>query len=220
MQIPTKNQPSLRTMHKPTCRSRYLEKMPAYSSKSSKVGYQLICSCERSTSGPNIVSSFFLLMTHTGYLCLQAPLPGWNLDVYELQEGNSSLGRGRLTHTPFFDGPASWLVGESEDLDLPRAPIRDDASGQLLPLTRPLKVCLMTADFWGRKGAGGTATAYSLLAAALDDDPDLEVHFQPSSPVLFVLLIASSVKAGKTCELLLVEVRKGLADTWRLLLRC
>ena len=33
----------------------------------------------------------------------------------------------------------------------------------------------MTADFWGKRGAGGTATAYGLLTAALDEDPDLEV---------------------------------------------
>ena len=28
----------------------------------------------------------------------------------------------------------------------------------------PLGVCIMTADFWGLKSAGGTATAYHLLA--------------------------------------------------------
>ena len=29
---------------------------------------------------------------------------------------------------------------------------------------KPLGVCIMTADFWGLKSAGGTATAYHLLA--------------------------------------------------------
>lgn len=28
----------------------------------------------------------------------------------------------------------------------------------------PLGICIMTADFWGLKSAGGTATAYELLA--------------------------------------------------------
>jgi len=34
----------------------------------------------------------------------------------------------------------------------------------------------MTADFWGLPTAGGTATAYGLLAGALEDDPNLEVR--------------------------------------------
>ncbi len=42
-----------------------------------------------------------------------------------------------------------------------------------LPLVA--QVCLMTADFWGLPTAGGTATAYGLLAGALEDDPNLEV---------------------------------------------
>ena len=37
------------------------------------------------------------------------------------------------------------------------------------------QVCLMTADFWGLPTAGGTATAYGLLAGALEADPNLEV---------------------------------------------
>jgi len=31
----------------------------------------------------------------------------------------------------------------------------------------PLGVCIMTADFWGLRSAGGTATAYHLLAQVL-----------------------------------------------------
>ena len=40
-------------------------------------------------------------------------------------------------------------------------------SGKGLALRRrgePLGVCVMTADFWGLRSAGGTATAYHLLA--------------------------------------------------------
>ena len=38
-----------------------------------------------------------------------------------------------------------------------------------------LKVCILTADFWGLKAAGGTATAYHLLAAALAKEENLQV---------------------------------------------
>lgn len=38
-----------------------------------------------------------------------------------------------------------------------------------------LKVCILTADFWGLKSAGGTATAYHLLAAVLAKSPQLHV---------------------------------------------
>lgn len=41
---------------------------------------------------------------------------------------------------------------------------------------KALKVCIMTADFWGLKSAGGTATAYHLLAAVLAKDPRLHVR--------------------------------------------
>jgi hypothetical protein len=34
----------------------------------------------------------------------------------------------------------------------------------LRPRGAPLGVCIMTADFWGLRSAGGTATAYHLLA--------------------------------------------------------
>lgn len=36
----------------------------------------------------------------------------------------------------------------------------------LRPRGAPLGVCILTADFWGLKNAGGTATAYHLLAQA------------------------------------------------------
>lgn len=40
---------------------------------------------------------------------------------------------------------------------------------------KALKVCIMTADFWGLKSAGGTATAYHLLAAVLAKSKGLHV---------------------------------------------
>lgn len=39
-----------------------------------------------------------------------------------------------------------------------------------------LKVCIFSADFWGLKSAGGTATAYHLLAAVLGKVDSLEVN--------------------------------------------
>jgi len=51
-----------------------------------------------------------------------------------------------------------------------------DEDGQLLPLQRKLKVCTMSADFWGLPTAGGTATAYGLLTSALSEDTSLDVH--------------------------------------------
>lgn len=39
-----------------------------------------------------------------------------------------------------------------------------------------LKVCILTADFWGLKSAGGTATAYHLLAAVLAKQDHLDVR--------------------------------------------
>ena len=38
-----------------------------------------------------------------------------------------------------------------------------------------LRVCIATADFWGLKAAGGTATAYHLMAAALAKHSSLQV---------------------------------------------
>ena len=44
----------------------------------------------------------------------------------------------------------------------------DEAKAQaVVPKGGPLKVCIATADFWGLKAAGGTATAYHLMAASL-----------------------------------------------------
>ena len=39
-----------------------------------------------------------------------------------------------------------------------------------------MQVCVMSADFWGLKTAGGTATAYHLLAAMLAKSHALEVR--------------------------------------------
>lgn len=45
----------------------------------------------------------------------------------------------------------------------------------LLHLQGPqLKVCILTADFWGMKAAGGTATAYHLLAGVLAGSKDFK----------------------------------------------
>ena len=57
----------------------------------------------------------------------------------------------------------------------PRVPIKGPG-GKLLPLPRSLRVCTMTADFWGLPTAGGTATAYGLLTSALSEDPSLDVR--------------------------------------------
>ncbi|KAK9821580.1 hypothetical protein WJX81_008053 [Elliptochloris bilobata] len=47
----------------------------------------------------------------------------------------------------------------------------------LRPRGAPLGVCILTADFWGLKSAGGTATAYHLLAQALGGAPNIHVTF-------------------------------------------
>lgn len=54
------------------------------------------------------------------------------------------------------------------------APLRAEAAQwlrdrgmSLRPRGAPLGVCIMTADYWGLKTAGGTATAYHLLAQVL-----------------------------------------------------
>ena len=59
-------------------------------------------------------------------------------------------------------------------------------SGRLLPLPRNLRVCTMSADFWGLPTAGGTATAYGLLTSALSEDTSLDVSsaLLPSAPLL------------------------------------
>ena len=56
-----------------------------------------------------------------------------------------------------------------------RALVRGE-DGELVPLAAPLRVCLMTADFYGLPNAGPIATAYTLLAAALGTDPSLKVQ--------------------------------------------
>ena len=105
---------------------------------------------------------------------MQDMLPNVRLDAYDLEDDNTTWHRSH-SHLSIFDGPASWMIGEApSDEDLPRKPIYSD-DGSLLALERPLRICLLTADFWGRTGAGGTATAYSLLASALDEDADFEV---------------------------------------------
>ena len=67
-----------------------------------------------------------------------------------------------------------------------RVPIKD-SSGRLLPLPRNLRVCTMSADFWGLPTAGGTATAYGLLTSALSEDTSLDVR----PPVLLLPLLTT-----------------------------
>ena len=52
---------------------------------------------------------------------------------------------------------------------------KSKASTAISSGTGKLKVCILTADFWGLKAAGGTATAYHLLAAALAKEESLQV---------------------------------------------
>ena len=42
-----------------------------------------------------------------------------------------------------------------------------------------LNACIMSADFWGLKTAGGTATAYHLLAAVLSKHKAIKVRTRP-----------------------------------------
>ena len=46
------------------------------------------------------------------------------------------------------------------------------------------QVCVMSADFWGLKTAGGTATAYHLLAAMLAKSHALEVRLTWNMPYI------------------------------------
>ena len=51
-----------------------------------------------------------------------------------------------------------------------------DAAGQLLPLDAPLRVCLMSADFYGLPNPGPIAIHFHLLAQTLTADPSMQVH--------------------------------------------
>ena len=60
---------------------------------------------------------------------------------------------------------------------------------------KALKVCIMTADFWGLKSAGGTATAYHLLAAVLAKSKDIHVSTSTCSRIeLYVRLMACALE--------------------------
>ena len=52
---------------------------------------------------------------------------------------------------------------------------RASLSADFLHVLHCAQVCVMSADFWGLKTAGGTATAYHLLAAMLAKSHALEV---------------------------------------------
>ena len=63
-----------------------------------------------------------------------------------------------------------------------------------------LKVCILTADFWGLKSAGGTATAYHLLAAVLAKSPNL--HVSPDRP--------RNIRLNSTCAQLSLQLLQSL----------
>lgn len=87
-------------------------------------------------------------------------------------------GRIQLLPRPLKDQATKWLREKGMTLRPPGA---------------PLGVCIMSADFWGLKTAGGTATAYHLLAQVL----------QWGIPFLLLTLSRERVTV---CALLLVMV--------------
>lgn len=107
-----------------------------------------------------------------------------NIPIYSIVAAKLLSMSGRVDTAATFDaplncyvlatGPAARAATAPSTAVAIRKPIRDDA-GRLLPLHKPLKVCLMTADFPGLPNAGHTATAFTLLAAALGTDPSLRV---------------------------------------------
>lgn len=60
----------------------------------------------------------------------------------------------------------------------------------------------MTADFWGLRGAGGTATAYHLLAAVLSKHAEFEVRHASLWPIMThkLLHLLSSSWAAPACS--------------------
>lgn len=52
----------------------------------------------------------------------------------------------------------------------------DDLAEKQAGKQNVLNICIMSADFWGSKAAGGTATAYHLLAAVLAKEEWLNVR--------------------------------------------
>lgn len=76
-----------------------------------------------------------------------------------------------------------------------------------VPKGGALKVCIATADFWGLKAAGGTATAYHLMAAALAKHKSFQARPAAASPAK-----AGHAAICTTCSGLLAAV--NLADTY------
>lgn len=64
----------------------------------------------------------------------------------------------------------SQLLSKEESLEAVEADSSNVIAGKDL-----LNVCILTADFWGLKTAGGTATAYHLLAAVLATEKNINV---------------------------------------------
>lgn len=65
---------------------------------------------------------------------------------------------------------AEKMLQSNLDEDYKGRALMDAAAVAGVPLYQPgspLGVCIMTADFWGTPTAGGTATAYHLLAQAI-----------------------------------------------------
>lgn len=71
------------------------------------------------------------------------------------------------------------LIGEDEAITMTSTPKKRE-SALVAGQSGKLRVCILTADFWGLKSAGGTATAYHLLAAVLAKEASLDVRLSAS----------------------------------------
>ncbi|KAK9805857.1 hypothetical protein WJX73_008965 [Symbiochloris irregularis] len=70
-----------------------------------------------------------------------------------------------------------------------------------------LKVCILTADFWGMKAAGGTATAYHLLAGVLGGSKDFKVTFLGASNKFAICNEAKPVNSKHNVDFTCLEPR-------------
>jgi hypothetical protein len=83
------------------------------------------------------------------------------------------------------EGPAAAPAGSAAAAAGAAAPVlapevqqrpMHDGEGHLLPLETPLRVCLMSADFYGLPNPGPIAIHFHLLAEALAQDPSLQAR--------------------------------------------
>ena len=70
---------------------------------------------------------------------------------------------------------ARWVAQADMPAEVVPKILGDKEAIKKVPKSDALRVCIMTADFWGLKSAGGTATAYHLLAAVLAKEKNLHV---------------------------------------------